>query len=241
MMDDPTSVLTAPRPENEAVASGFVSPTALLDLFSPSAWVFDSVKAMTGVDVLGDLVAPLSGHWTMVSAYGDALVKLSLCLREVSTNVQETAVSLDALWDGNAADAAYMYFAQTAAVVSSHGQLLGRASDEYLRLARALWHLMEAMKGLVQALLDRAVRAAIYALAGTLTSQTGVGALVGFGLAAYEIAAILQLTTRITMVVTVAESTIFGFGALMSVMSKELEDIRPLPAIEGPLRLVAVG
>src|SRR5688572_369120 len=122
MMADPTRHLTTPVPETESVEAGFVSPTALFDLFSPSAWLFEIVKALTNVDVLGEFVSPLSGHWTMVSAYGDALGKLSLCLRDVSSDVQETSATLDGVWQGNASDAAYVYFAQAAGSLSGHAQ-----------------------------------------------------------------------------------------------------------------------
>ncbi len=237
MTNDPTRHLTLPVPENESISAGFVSPTALMDMFSPSAWVFDIVKLLTGVDVLGELVSPMSGHWTLVSAYGDALAKLSMCMGEVSTDVQVTATSMDATWEGNAADAAYMYFAMAAGSLSSHAQLARRASEEYKSLARAMWHLMEAMKGFLQAILDRGVRMALYALAGSLTAETGVGAMVGYGLATYEIAKIVQLVARVTMIVSVAESAIFGFGAFLSIATKEIEDVRPLQPIANPLSL----
>ncbi|GIH08344.1 hypothetical protein Rhe02_64110 [Rhizocola hellebori] len=236
-MDDPTRHLTTPTPEAQSVAAGFVSPTALFDLFSPSAWLFDVVKAFTNVDVLGEFVSPLSGHWTMVSAYGDALSKLSLCLRDLSADVQAASTTLDDVWDGNASDAAYVYFAQAAGSLTGHAQAVQRASVEYKSLARAMWHLMEAMKGLLQALLDRAARAALYALAGTLTAETGVGAAVGYGLAAYEIAQILRLVARVTLVSSAAESIVFGFSAFVSTATKEIEDVAPSRAISGSLSL----
>lgn len=237
MMDDPTRHLTTAVPETESVQAGFASPTALFDLFSPSAWLFDIVKALTNVDVLGEFVSPLSGHWTLVSAYGDALSKLSLCLRDVSTDVQTTASTLDSAWDGNASDAAYVYFAQAAGSLSGHAQAVQRASVEYKSLARAMWHLMESMKGLLQALLDRAARAALYALAGTLTAETGVGAVVGYGLAAYEIAQILRIVARVTLICSAAESIVFGFSAFVSTATKEIQDVAPLRPISNPLSL----
>ncbi len=237
MSGDPTRHLTAPVPEAESVEAGFVSPTALFDLFSPSAWLFDIVKAFTNVDVLGEVVAPLSGHWTMVSAYGDALGKVSACLQDVSGDVQANAVTLDGSWEGNASDAAYVYFAQAAGSLSGHAQALQRAGAEYRSLARAMWHLMESLKGLLQTLLDRAARAALYALAGSLTAETGVGAVVGYGLAAYEIAQIIALVSRITLVATVAESVVFGFSAFVSTATKEIEDVAPLRPISNPLSL----
>jgi hypothetical protein len=237
MMADPSRHLTRPVPEAESVGSGFVSPTALFDLFSPSAWLFEVVRSFTNVDVLGECVSPLSGHWMMVSAYGDALSKLSACLRDVSSEVQSTSTTFDGTWDGKASDAAYVYFAQAAGSLSGHAQALERASVEYRSLARAMWHLMESMKGQLQALLDRAARAALYALAGTLTAESGVGAVVGYGLAAYEIAQIVRLVARVSLVSTVAESVVFGFGAFVSAASKEIENVAPLRPITNPLSL----
>jgi hypothetical protein len=240
MMDDPTRHLTQPVPEAVSAEAGFVSPTALFDLLSPSAWLFDIVRALTNVDVLGEFVSPFSGHWTMASAYGDALSKLSLCLGDVSTDVQATATAMDGMWDGNASDAAYLYFAQAAGSLSGHAQALQRASVEYKSLARAMWHLMESMKGLLQTLLDRAARAALYALAGTLTAETGVGAVVGYGLAAYEIAQILRIVARVTLIATAAESIVFGFGAFVSTATKDVEDVAPLRPISNPLSFAMV-
>lgn len=237
MTDDPTRLLTVPMPEVESLEAGFVSPTALLDMFSPSAWVFDVVKFLTGVDVLGELVSPMSGHWTSVSAYGDALMKLSDCVDEVSGDVQLTAALMDESWEGNAADAAYLYFAKAAGSLSGHSRVLHRASEEYRKLARAMWHLMESMKGVLQAILDRGVRVGLYALAGSLTVETGVGAMVGYGLAAYELAKIVELVARVTGLVSLAESAIFGFGAFLSVATKDIQNVGTVQPIAAPLSL----
>jgi hypothetical protein len=240
-MDDPTRFLTPPTATEAAVSKGFASPLAVFDYWSPSAWLFEIIKDVTGVDVLGHIVSPLVGHWNHVSAYGDALKKLAQSLQGVSANVSNIEFTLDGRWDGNAADAASVYFSSVATSLRLHSEALEKAHAEYQGLAVGMWHLTEVAEHLVKELLNKALEMAIYAAAGTVTAETGVGAAVGYGLAAYKALELLHILEQASKLIVRATMLIEGTGATLVSFSKQIKDLGPIAVVQAPYQHPAIG
>jgi hypothetical protein len=233
MTDDPTRHLTPPEPEQATLQNGFGDLTYLLDYFSPSAWLFTIVKEVSGVDILDEVLAPLVGHWDKLSAYGDALNKLSLCLDETGTNVRNTTNALRPRWEGNAADAAYAYFDAAAGSLTAHAALLATAQAEYRDVAREMWTICESMKDIIEAILDDALIIAIYEAAGTLTAETGVGAVIGNGLATLQIIELVKKLHRAFVILRTAKAVIDSFDSAAKIFSQKALDIREIAPIKG--------
>jgi hypothetical protein len=229
--DDPTRHLTPATHAAEIPENGFYNWASVLHYFSPSFWLFEVVKELTHVDVLEELLAPVSGHWEQVSAYGDALGKLSLCLAGTRQNLHEATSTLRPEWTGNAADAAFRYFDSAAASLAGYAKVLSALHTEYQEVAKQMWTNCEAVKTIAEQVLDDALFAAIAVTAGTVTAQTGAGPLIGYGLAALKIASMLERIHEGTKVVRVGKALIDGLTSTSEVLSKQMQDIRQVPPI----------
>ncbi|GAA1381105.1 hypothetical protein [Catellatospora chokoriensis] len=228
-MTDPTRHLTTPVPQDENVDNGFVNITELLDYLSPAAWLNELIEELTGHDVTGTLVKPLAGDWAAISAYGDALKKLSQCFGDIATDVQANTIELDRHWHGNAADSAYLYYSSTAASLSSHAQAVHRAGIQYQKLAVGMWQLAEQLKSFLQQVCDKVLLAAAYAAAGTVAAETVVGGVIGYALAAAEVAKALQLINKCSFIVQTANMAVGGFVSTLRILFKEIEALGDIP------------
>jgi len=229
--DDPTRHLTPATHVAEIPENSYYDWTSILDHFSPSFWLFEVVKELTHVDVLEELLAPVSGHWEQVSAYGDALNKLALCLAGTGVNLLAATDALRPEWKGNAADAAFGYFDASAASLNGYAKVLSALQSEYQDVAKQMWTNCEAVKAIAEQILDDAIFAAIAIAAGTATAQTGVGPLIGYGLAALKIVAILRKIHDGTKVVRVGKALVDGLTSTSQVLSRQMQDIRQVPPV----------
>jgi len=230
--DDPTRHLTPASHVAEIPENGYYDWTSVLHYFSPSFWLFEVVKELTHIDVLEELLAPVSGHWEQVSEYGDALNKLSLCLADTSLNLQEATNTLRPEWTGNAAAAAFRYFDSAAASIDGYAKVLVALQVQYQEVALQMWINCEAAKTIAEQILDDALFAAIAVTAGTVTAQTGAGPLIGYGLAALKIASMLERVHEGTKVVRAGKALIDGLTSTSEVLSKQMQDIRQVPPIQ---------
>jgi uncharacterized protein YukE len=230
--DDPTRHLTPATHVAEIPENGYYDWTSVLDYFSPSCWLFEIVKDLTHVDVLEELLAPVSGHWEQVSAYGDALNKLSLCLAETGVNLHGATNALRPTWKGNAADAAFGYFDAASASLGGYAKVLSALQAEYQEVAKQMWTNCEAVKAIAEQILDDALFAAVAIAAGTVTAETGAGPLIGYGIAALKIANMLERIHEGTKVVRVGKALIDGLTSTSEVLSKQMHDIRQVPPIK---------
>jgi len=229
--DDPTRHLTPAAHADEIPENGYYDWASVLHHFSPSFWLFEVVKELTHVDVLEELLAPVSGHWEQVSEYGDALNKLSLCMADTNLNLQEATNALRPQWKGNAADAAFRYFDSAAASIDGYAKVLAALQVQYQEVAKQMWINCRAAKTIAEQILDDALFAAIAVTAGTVTAQTGAGPLIGYGLAALKIANMLERIHEGTKVVRVGKALIDGLTSTSEVLSKQMQDIRQVPPI----------
>ncbi|MEW1586351.1 hypothetical protein AB0283_12955 [Micromonospora vinacea] len=97
-------------------------------------------------------------------------------------------------------------------------------------MADAVWSAGEALGGVVKSLIDAAIITGLAAAAGTATSATGVGALVGYGVAAAEVANMFRLWAEATKLCQQIAAAVLAFRA---VLTRELSglDTVALPAL----------
>lgn len=228
-MEDPTRHLTPPTAPSERLADGYVNVTQALDYASPTAWLNAAIEGMTGTDVVGTIVRPISGDWERIGRYGDALGHVAACLGDIAIQVQSHALLLGARWTGNASDAAYVYFTDTATSLSRHAVLLQLADRQYTKLALDVWHLSEQLRGLVQSICDQAVVALIEMAAGTALIETGVGTVAGYALAALQVAAIVRTIARASVIIQAAAMVISTGVATLGGILLEFGDLDSVP------------
>lgn len=236
MTDDPTRHLTAAVAPADRIADGYANPVQALDYASPTAWLNTAIADLTGYDVLETLVQPFSGDWERIGRYADALGHIGACLGEMAVQVQAQAVDMTRRWTGNAADAAYVYFSETATSLSRHAAALRTAEKRYKALALDAWQLSQSMQGVLQGICDRALVALIEIAAGTALAETGVGTVAGYALAAVQIAAIVKLIAKASRIVAGAETVIALAFAGISGILMDLGNLSTLPPLDQPYR-----
>ncbi|MDI1461042.1 hypothetical protein QEZ54_08705 [Catellatospora sp. KI3] len=228
---DPTTHLVKPEPADDSVSSGFVNVTSVLDYVSLTAWLNEAIEGLTGCDVLGTMVSPLSGDWEKVSTYGTALTNLSRCLRGIADNVDVANVDLDLHWNGNAADAAYVYFSSASRSLSAHADAVERAAGQYQKLALDVWHFTEVLKGFLQSIVDQALLVLVFSAAGTALLETGVGAVAGYALAALELVNLIKTINKASAVVQAANVAFQTSFSTLTGIFKEVEDLGSIPTV----------
>jgi hypothetical protein len=215
---DPTAYLIGPTAPDESITNGFVNPVDIFNYLSPAAWINDAIEKAVGWDVIGWCTEWLTGDWEAVWKFGNALISLAECLQEQGIDIQQAALTMDASWDGNAADAAYQYFSTLAAATSEQQISLREIGENYHKAAMGAWQLSNQLGNIIQALVDKAVIAGIAFAAGTATAETGVGAVAGYGVAAWQALDMLKLANNASTIINTAGSVILGvFGTGMEI------------------------
>jgi hypothetical protein len=232
-MTNPTTYLTAPAAPDESISNGFANPLDAFNYISPSAWINDAIEKAVGWDVFGWCTDWLAGDWEAIWKFGDAMINLAECLQEQGINIQRSAIDMDYSWDGNAADAAYQYFSTLAAATSGQQIALREIGEGYHKAALGAWQLGNQLGNILQALADKAIIAGIAFAAGTATAETVVGAVAGYGVAAWQAIEMLELANRASTIINTGGMVVLGaFGTGMAVGYKggDLSSV-PLPSI----------
>src|SRR3954452_25604219 len=109
-MGDPTVYLTPPSAPDDSMANGFMNPTDVFNYVSPTAWICTAIEEISGVDIIGKITDFLAGDWEAIWKFGDAMANMAQFMQELGIEIQQGILTLDESWDGNASDAAVMYF-----------------------------------------------------------------------------------------------------------------------------------
>jgi hypothetical protein len=231
-MGDAGRFLVSPGEPDDSVTNGFLNPTDIFNYVSPSAWVNDVIEKVSGVDLFGLATETFTGEWAALYKFGDAMASLAQFMQQVGIDVQAGAVELDGRWDGNAADAAYNYFTQLAAATSGQQAALFDAARGYHEAAKGAWQLSSQLGNLLQAVVDKAILVGVSWAAGTATAETGIGAVAGYGVAAWQAAELLDLINQASTIINTAGTVIgaaFGGGMDVAGQGGSLS-AAPLPA-----------
>lgn len=169
-------------------------------------WLLDFVKSLTGVDVARDLVAPFAGRWDRVGAYGEAMTNVSQCVQTVSADVTAISADLAKEWEGKAAGSAQSHLASLGASLRCDSEVLADTALRYQDLATAMQCAQAAADVLLKAILDAAIRVAVWAAAGNVTSRTPVGHVLGYGMATYKTADLVHLVEEWARLVAIARA-----------------------------------
>lgn len=231
-MTEATQYLVSVGEPDESVTNGFVNPLDVFNYISPSAWINDLIEKTTGVDIFGYATDAFTGEWAALYKFGDAMANVARTMQQIGIDIQTGALKADQTWDGNASDAAFNYFTTLAATVSGQQAALTAAAQGYHEAARGAWQLSNQLGNVLQAIVDEAILMGIAAAVGTATIETGVGAVVGYGMAAYQGVQILKLVNKASQIINTAGTVImaaFGGGMAFAGQGGDLSAV-PLPS-----------
>ncbi len=227
---EPAGHLTSvPEQDNPHNALGF------MDALSLAHWVNEAFDAVFGFNPVEAVQKQFVGDWERLAQTGVAIANLAGATYDIAFNVQSGDIALNRAWDGNAADAAHRYFTDLANAVGQLREPLQEIARQYESTAHAVWSAAEAVGNIVKALVDVALVAGIAIAAGTATSATGIGALVGYGVAGLEVVEMIRLWGAATTTVQKIGILINAFVAVVESQLAQLDDVRafPLPAGAG--------
>ena len=153
-------------------------------------------------------------------------------MQQVGIDVQAGINQLDTTWDGNASDAAVNYFTSVGAATSGQQVALYQAAKGDHDAARGAWLLSSQLGNLLQTIADKAIIVGVSAAIGTTTAETGVGAVVGYGVAGWQAIELLSLINKASTIINTAGTVIiaaFGGGMTIAGQGGDLSPVS-LPA-----------
>ncbi|QNS03770.1 hypothetical protein [Streptomyces xanthii] len=220
---EPTSLLHAPKAPEE-FSQGPILDTFndCADLMSPTYWVTEAYNAVFGYNPLDEVVQWFAGDWESFAKCGDVWDQFGKAVAAVSDNVEAGNKTLDITWDGRAGDAAYKYFFELAGKLDEVKDQFDKLKTEYDHLSHAAYSTAEAIKGFLGGIIDGLLITAIEISAGTLLSWTGIGAAVGYGLAALEVANMLRLWAKATEAFGNAQAIVNGAVGVIETIAATL-------------------
>ncbi|MCM0674455.1 hypothetical protein NCC78_07105 [Micromonospora phytophila] len=224
---DVTGSLTPPpEPDSPPNSLGW------MDYISPTSWAMKGFDIVFGFDPISWLQERLFGNWETLATMQPVLANAGTALHDLALNTQTGAATLRQVWQGQAGDAAFSYFTQLSSATGALRGPLNDIGNEYKTMAESVWSINEALGGVIKGLIDAAIIAGIAAAAGTATSATGVGAVVGYGVAAGEIAYMLKLWSQATQFYQQASAAVLAFRSALTHRLGDLETVK-LPALPG--------
>lgn len=198
------------------------NPLGWMDYISPANWLNEVFNHVFGFDPIGRIQSQVSGDWEALANMAPVADNIGGALHDLAYNVQSGTTTLRPLWHGIAGDGAFRYFTTTANATADLHTPMSAISKAYREMADAVWSAGEALGGVVKSLIDAAIIAGIAAAAGTVTSETGVGALVGYGVAAAEVANMFRLWGEATKLCQQIGAAVLIFRAALT---RELSDL----------------
>ncbi|MFI9050218.1 hypothetical protein [Streptomyces sp. NPDC053427] len=240
---DASSRLKAPGGEDSYVADwlaeagqhpGEKIAGTLLDLASPSAMVLEFIKIMTGWDPLGDFLSWIAGDWESYLECAEVWGCLADLCGEISQNVKAGNIELDATWQGNSADSAYVYFDEAGGKLLELQETFTSLQDNYSRISGAVYAFAEFLKGLIVQVLDLGLNALLKKIAGDAALAAGpLGATVAAPLYAMVAADILRITKKwgdaMQMVDKVMKVVSAGAGVIEGTLAGTVKSVSDFP------------
>lgn len=248
---DTFSVLSRGRPDLYANPSGFTDvsePTRsltgpayitgvemfelnpLADLISPAAWLRQIAVWLFDHDPLEAWGQAFSGDWRAYQHCAAAWGAIGRASADIGTNLLAGAADVSTVWRGRAAEAEQEFHLLLARAATALEPVTIEYSKLYGQAAQAAKDLYNVVTGLITKLIDVLILINIASAAGTLLIETGVGAVAGYGIAAYYAWQAYDLYNEISAFFGNAEALIKGIGGSITAVKAAL-DVSTIPAI----------
>ncbi|MET7971019.1 hypothetical protein [Micromonospora sp. NPDC005305] len=179
---EPTSKLVAP---NYATAVEMWKINPLADLISPAAWLRQVSVWLFGYDPFEDWTKQLSGDWDAYIHCAAAWRIIGDALLDVGRNLVTAAGDVPEVWRGRAAESEQEFQLKLGNAAMALHPTCDQYAELYTKAAEAAKQLFDVVSGLITKLIDVLIVINLASAVGTATIETGVGPVVGYGVAAY--------------------------------------------------------
>lgn len=208
---DVSTVLKAPAAPPEFSHGPFSEAVGTLGSWlSPSYWSLEAVKFVfqSEKDPLEEVLSWFTGDWASYAKCGEMWADSGSGLKCLVDNLTAGNAKLDQSWNGNAADAAFVYFDNLRKEIVALSESMTELQTYYKQVSLAAFEALGLIKGLLTGIADSLILIEIEIAAGTLLASTGVGAIVGYSLAALEVVKVIRMWGQITESYSAAEQSV---------------------------------
>jgi hypothetical protein len=195
----------------------------LTDLVSPAAWVRQVTITLFGRDPFDEWTRALSGDWASYVHCGAALSRVGDGVDGIGRNLLAGAHEAGRVWQGDAAGAERDFQVGLGHATGALRDACASCAALYGRAADAVSSLRDVTGDLIAALLDALIMVSLASAAGTALIETGIGALAGYGVAAYYAEHAYQLYQEIARCFSVAADLIETLGATIGSVRADLD------------------
>jgi hypothetical protein len=203
----------------------------ILEPLSVSGVVLFTLRQLFGYDPVEALVCQVRGNWEKLYECGVVFHQLADLSGDVAINIDQGARELDAVWDGNAGDAAVQYFKRLADSIDKLAPPLDKLGDAHQQVATSTWEAAETLKGLISTMIDDTVVVSVMVSAGAALIETGLGPLICYGGAAFEIAEIYEIYVTCTKKLHLLYNTALLLTGLITGAIAEIEGLPKMDVI----------
>lgn len=222
-----------------AVGIEMWSINPLADLISPAAWLRQISIWLFSHDPFEGWSKQFSGDWQAYVHCAVAMGNIGGAAQDIGRNLVSGAQDVPAVWRGNAAEAEQEFQLALGNAALALNTACGQYNQLYDQAAEATKKLFDVVSGLISDLIDLLLIINVAAAAGTALIETGVGAVAGYGVAAYYTWQAYDLYKEISTFYGNAEDLIKAIGGSISSVKATL-DVRDLPSVQ-PYHHPAVG
>ncbi|ARF55778.1 hypothetical protein [Streptomyces gilvosporeus] len=223
---DPTGRLVAPKVDGdkEEPEGGIVKDLLSFgDVLSPSWVISKGLELAFDFNPVDEAKKLIAGDWEEYAECAKAWKAMGDFCEDLAENIRAGNRALDKSWNGNAADAAYIYFDTLAKDIADMKHSFNELKESYEKTTEAVWNTAEACGDLLQGILDTAAIVGLTALAGASTSFTLFGPVIAVGAVAGEIIAMINMWSKLTTAISELQTMLNGSIGLVTGISSSIE------------------
>lgn len=179
---EPTTHLHNPE---YAIGVEMWSINPLADLLSPAAWLRQISVWLFSYDPLEGWATSVSGDWKAYTHCAMAMGQIGGAAAGIGDNLLAGAKDVPAVWRGKAAEAEQEFHLALGLAAAGLDDACAQYHKLYMQAAEAVKSLVDVTAGMISDLLDLLIIINVSAAAGTALIETGIGAVAGYGVAAY--------------------------------------------------------
>ncbi|MEU8374733.1 hypothetical protein AB0C22_16635 [Micromonospora sp. NPDC048894] len=225
---EPAARLVAP---NYATGIEMFQLNPLADLISPAAWLRQVSVWLFGEDPFEGWGQAFSGDWDAYVRCAAAWRIIGDAMDDLGRNLINGAADVPTVWRGNAAEAEQEYQLSLGIAAQALHPVCDQYADLYTRAAEAAKQLYSVVTGLISKLIDVLIIVNAASAVGTATIETGVGPVLGYGVAAYYAWQAYDLYNEISTFYGNAEATFKGIAGSIEVVKAGME-VASLPDLK---------
>ncbi|MFG2193224.1 hypothetical protein [Streptomyces sp. NPDC048639] len=206
-----------------------------LDVGSPSAWIVELSKLTIGFDPYDFVNGVILGSWGEYSDCSQVWGNLGRFCDSLHRNIKKGNQALSATWDGNSADAAWVYFDELSQKITQVKEAFESLKENYDAAALYVFELGEMLKSMLAGLADQLLAWGATWVASRAVAFVPVGGLVGsaalMALAAAQLVVIMETWNTIASSLDAASKALGLINTTMKAGVAAFSSVKDFPVV----------